>query len=390
MISTWDRLEGAALAGQYVLEQWLGDSADGAFFLTAFGPAAQPAVLKLIPLAPAEGERQLELWRCTARLSHPHLLRLLDFGRTDVDGNPFLYAVFERPDDHLAEAGRLTAAETRDVLIAALEALQYIHSQGLVHTSVDPGHVVALGNQIKLSSDTLCEPSRFATTTDDVRSLGALVYRLLTGLPVEPGKAPDLSSIPDPLRAIVSHSLDHDPNRRWTLAQIAEALRPAPRPQAAAPVPAPPPPLKPAASSSSFPKWAYVAIAALVAVLVFVFAPKAPTPQPAAQFPATGAAAVVPPPPAEPSAPPKVAGREYWRVIVYTYAGAPAAEKKAQSIHARWPAVQAEVFAPNGPGRPPYLVALGGRMTRDEAVRLLKIARGKGMPRDIYIQNYAR
>jgi hypothetical protein len=77
-------------------------------------------------------------------------------------------------------------------------------------------------------------------------------------------------------------------------------------------------------------------------------------------------------------------------VIVYTYAGALSAEKKAQSIHARWPDVQAEVFAPNGPGRPPYLVALGGRMTRDEAVRLLKIARGKGMPRDIYIQNYAR
>jgi hypothetical protein len=387
MISTWDRLEGAALAGQYVLEQWLGDSADGAFFLTTFGPAAQPAVLKLIPLATAGGERQLELWRCTARLFHPHLLRLLDFGRTDVDGNPYLYAVFERPDDHLAEAGPLTAAETRDVLIAALEALQYIHSQGLVHTSVDPGHVVALGNQIKLSSDTLCEPSRSATTTDDVRSLGALVYRLLTGRPIEPGRAPDLSSIPDPLRAIVSHSLDHDPNRRWTLAQIGEALRPAPRPQAA-PVPAPAPPLK-AAAPSSFPKWAYMAIAALVAVLAFVFAPKAPAPQPAASLPAPSAAVVQPLPP-EPPAPPQVVGREYWRVIVYTYAGAPAAEKRAQSIHARWPAVQAEVFAPNGPGRPPYLVALGGRMTRDDAVRLLKIARGKGMPRDIYIQNYAR
>ena len=29
-------------------------------------------------------------------------------------------------------------------------------------------------------------------------------------------------------------------------------------------------------------------------------------------------------------------------------------------------------------------------MTRDEAVRLLKMARGKGMPRDTYIQNYDR
>jgi hypothetical protein len=387
MISTWDRLEGASLAGQYVLEQWLGESADGAFFLTTFGPAAQPAVLKMIPLATGGGERQLELWRCAARLSHPHLLRLLDFGRTDVDGNPFLYAVFERPDDHLAEVARLSPKETRDVLIAVLEALRYIHSQGLVHTSVDPGHVVAMGNQIKLSSDTLCEPSRSATTTDDVRSLGALVYRLLTGRPIEPGISPDLSSIPDPLRAIVSHSLDHDPNRRWTLAQIAEALRPAPQPQAA---PAPlPPPLKPVAPPSSFPIWAYMAIATLVAVLVYVFAPRAPTPEPAAALP-TPSPSVAQPRAAEPPAPPKFVGREYWRVIVYTYAGAAAAEKKAQSIHAKWPGVEAEVFAPNGSGRPPYLVALGGRMTRDEAVRLLKIARGKGMPRDTYIQNYSR
>jgi hypothetical protein len=388
MISTWDRLEGAALAGQYVLEQWLGESADGAFFLTTFGPAAQPALLKLIPLAAEDGERQLELWRCTARLSHPNLLRLLDFGRTDMDGNSFFYAVFERPDDHLAEVARLTPQETRDVLIAVLEALRYIHSQGLVHTSVDPGHVVAMGNQIKLSSDTLCEPSRSATTTDDVRSLGSLIYRLLTGQPIEPGKAPNFSSIPDPLRAIVSHSLEHDPNRRWTLAQIAEALRPAPEPQAI-PVPSPAPLLKPAAPSSSFPKWAYVAIAVLVAVLVFVFAPKAPTPQPAASLPAPSPA-VAQPTPVEAPAPPKSSNGEYWRVIVYTYAGAPAAEKKARSIHAKWPAAEAEVFAPNGSGRPPYLVVLGGRMTRDEAVRLLKVARGKGMPRDIYIQNYTR
>jgi hypothetical protein len=31
---------------------------------------------------------------------------------------------------------------------------------------------------------------------------------------------------------------------------------------------------------------------------------------------------------------------------------------------------------------------VGGWLNRDDAVRLLKIARGKGLPRDIYIQNY--
>jgi hypothetical protein len=33
---------------------------------------------------------------------------------------------------------------------------------------------------------------------------------------------------------------------------------------------------------------------------------------------------------------------------------------------------------------------VGGWLTRDDAVRFLKIARGKGLPPDIYIQNYSR
>ena len=36
-----------------------------------------------------------------------------------------------------------------------------------------------------------------------------------------------------------------------------------------------------------------------------------------------------------------------------------------------------------------YLVALGGRMTRDEAVRIQRLARADRVARDVYIQNYS-
>jgi hypothetical protein len=76
-----------------------------------------------------------------------------------------------------------------------------------------------------------------------------------------------------------------------------------------------------------------------------------------------------------------------WRLIAYTYAARPAAETKAKSINEKWPDLHAHVFSPAG-GKGMYLVALGGRMTHEDALRLQKEARAKGLPRDIYVQNY--
>ena len=47
-----------------------------------------------------------------------------------------------------------------------------------------------------------------------------------------------------------------------------------------------------------------------------------------------------------------------------------------------------EVFTPNG--RAPYLVTVGGAMTRDQAFALVKKGRAEGLPRDSYAQNYRR
>ena len=107
---------------------------------------------------PSLGDAPLALWSRISRLSHPNLLALLDFGRAENAGDAFLYAAFEFPDDTLAAAlGRapLSETESREVHQAISETLRYVHSQGLVHTAVDGGHIVAVGNQIKLASDTL-------------------------------------------------------------------------------------------------------------------------------------------------------------------------------------------------------------------------------------------
>ena len=90
MTDSREHLEGISLAGQYVLQRWLGGDETAAFFLTSFGSEGRRAVLKLIPEDMVDADRQLALWRRTVSLRHPNLLQMLDCGRADAGGNAFL------------------------------------------------------------------------------------------------------------------------------------------------------------------------------------------------------------------------------------------------------------------------------------------------------------
>lgn len=371
-LKDWKRFEGRDLAGEYNLQECLGESDSAAFFRATYGEDAKPALLKLMPAETVDPAAQLELWNRISRLSHPHLLRLLDFGHGEDTGKSFLYAIFEFPEDRLTtalEQAPLTETEASEVRAAVAEALGYIHSQGLVHGAVDAGHIVAVGNQIKLASDTLREASASHTATQDLQQLDELLPESIASPPT-PAAAP-VVSVP----------------RR------------------------------------SFPAWASGAMVVLLGILGYVFLPKsepqpprrsiAPSqtapqpparaispsqtaPQPAARPPAPRqleAASPTPAPardvPKSIPAPASAPGPQNWRVIAYTYFSRQAAERRADSINQKWPDAKAEVFVPSS-GRSAYLVALGGWFTRDDAVRFLKISRGKGLPRDIYVQNYTR
>ncbi|HEY6448832.1 MAG TPA: hypothetical protein VIY53_20420 [Acidobacteriaceae bacterium] len=93
---------------------------------------------------------------------------------------------------------------------------------------------------------------------------------------------------------------------------------------------------------------------------------------PAAPRPAAGAAAVATAP--------------GWRVVAYTYNHEAQAEHKAQMIAQRYPQLSPGVFAPHG--RAPYLVTLGGVMSRTDAFAFRERAVRLGLPHDTYAQNY--
>ena len=394
--------EGVSVGG-YTLERWVRDD-KGSTFFAAVDDEGERWLMQLMPAEDAASEPQYASWQRSRHLRHPHLLEVRDVGRAELDGNNYIFCVFEPPDDVLSSAleqGPLSEGETRDVLEAALAALRYLHAQGLIHGSLAADQIVAVGDATKLATYTVREPVMPNEHAEDVRRLGELVRKL---------RAPE--PLTEPFAGIARHATAPE-SRRWTLAEIARELAPPPRvvaaPAVPPAVPAPPPtqvslpaPAHPVrldeeepTPAKGFPKWIIAGVAILLfTILMFnlrrkpdaVQSTPIPAPPPVTTTAPTPADAVKPPAPAPRNTPSQAPG--IWRVIAFTYHSHDMASKKAKAINARWPDLSATVFTPKG-RRGYYLVALGDRMTRDDATRLQRKARSMGLPRDTFVQNYS-
>ena len=437
--------EGVSLPGDYTLEQWLSGDGTAALFQTSLAGGGR-AVVKLIPEASGGADRRLGLWQRTRHLRHPNVVELLDCGRAEHNGETAAYAVLEFPEDTLASGlsrGPLDGTESRQVLESILGALRYLHAQGLVHGAVDGEHILAVGEHVKLSTDALNEAAASSAYREDARMLGELWRDSL--MPACPKSAEIVAHAADPnpesrwTLAEIASALARAP-----LPPPQPVAPPAPvvaTPTLLAPVAAPPAPPTPIAPpvvtppvampeprepvvavrrerptlpplprpvrepepSRGIPKWIPVGAAALLLLILGIHwwgssgsaappkavsasrnadppaATPAPEPKPSAPKPASAV------PETKPAA---SEGKEMWRVIAFTYRTRVAAAKKAQQLNDLHPGIHADVFSPKGKGY--YLVSLGGRMTHDEALRVQRTSRGKGLPRDLYVQNYSQ
>jgi hypothetical protein len=75
-----------------------------------------------------------------------------------------------------------------------------------------------------------------------------------------------------------------------------------------------------------------------------------------------------------------------WRVVAFTYNQEEQARQKAAEIAQSHPDLNPSVFTPNG--HAPFLVTLGGQMSKQDAFAFSGKAKREGMPKDTYAQNY--
>src|SRR5216684_1238966 len=161
MSESWKQWEGSTVDGRFPLQSYLGGSDHSAVFLTPTQGAAGDSgrgVIKLIPADPAGAEDQLLRWEAAGELTHPNLIPIFSSGRCELDGTDLLYVVMEYAEENLSQIlpeRALTSEEARGMLPPILRALQYVHDKGFVHGHVQPSNILAVGDEVKLSSDAL-------------------------------------------------------------------------------------------------------------------------------------------------------------------------------------------------------------------------------------------
>ena len=254
MSRDWRQWEGQVVNGSFPLRQYLGGSDHSAVFVTERrGREPQKAAIKLIAVDPANTAIQLARWEFAAKLSHPHLLQLFESGSCQIDNVVLLYLVMEYAEENLGQIlpqRALTPEEIRDLLEPALDTLAFIHSKSLAHGRLKPSNIMAAGDQLKLSSDSLVrfdEPGGGAkrgpsyrsvydapeiangniSSASDSWSLGMTLMEALTQRlpPHEAVAEPVLETVPAPFMGIAHCCLRRDPQRRCSAADIAERLR---------------------------------------------------------------------------------------------------------------------------------------------------------------------
>jgi TonB family protein len=243
---------GRVIDGQFTLVEWLGGSDSEGVFLTEIrGLPWQRAAIKLIPANAVDAEAQMAAWEATLTLSHPHLMHLIQTGRCHLDGVSLIYAVTEYTEEVLSQIlpeRPLTPAEVGEMLGPVVDALSYLHSNGMVHGHLTPSSILVVDDQVKISSiglhragerpkgavprsvydapETAKEPISPAA---DVWSLGVTLIEALTQAPPVWGNSTqhDLSvprSVPQPFAGIGEECLHANPLRRCTLSDIKARL----------------------------------------------------------------------------------------------------------------------------------------------------------------------
>jgi TonB family protein len=307
----WKQCEGAVVDG-FPLDRYLGGGETSALFLT--GCPSGSAVIRIELVDHDQADVLVERWNRAAALHHLHLIGILAVGTWVLAGMPVAYLVMEYAEENLAEALRdrpINTEEAHEMLLPVAEALAYLHSQGLVHGNLKPSNILAVGDTVKITSESVSA----GDPAEDIRALGTTVLQALTqrAATVAPGvQDPAVDALPSPFREILRHCLPEDPRLRWSADKIAASLR-SPQPPvstlpAAATVATKPPTRK-------LRRWYYVAgftlIVAASAVVGLLVKPRTPAPvvltsEPVRPLPTSASPGTTPsgPTPAPEDAPP--------------------------------------------------------------------------------------
>jgi hypothetical protein len=258
------------LAGRYRLLERLGSGGMSAVYRAYDEVLERDVAVKVLVAADPNARQRIRAEaKAAARLSHPHVTNVYDFGESRLDGVQVPFVVLELLNGDTLErrlaAGPLPPRAALRVCAEVASAISAAHAQGLVHRDVKPGNVMLTPTGAKvldfgiaaaagdseidfdgrlLGTPAYLAPERLAAgevlPASDVYALGLLLHRTLTGrLPwaaetqtgmlrahvhVDPDPLPEIDRVPAEVHRLYHWCLARNPDDRPPAAEVARIL----------------------------------------------------------------------------------------------------------------------------------------------------------------------
>ena len=234
------------------IQAMIGCGGMGAVYRARQPELDRTVAVKILPQvtenAEAYEQRFLREARALARLNHPNIITVFDFGKTQG----LYYFVMEYVDGvtlrDAISGGKLTAKDALAIVSQLCDSLQFAHEEGIVHRDIKPENILIdqrgrvkvadfglaklvgqdaegenlTGTQQVMGTMRYMAPEQMSGTKQvdhraDIYSLGVVFYELLTGeLPLGWFAPPSKKATIDVrLDEVVLRTLESEPSRRY-------------------------------------------------------------------------------------------------------------------------------------------------------------------------------